>query len=57
MITVVEPVYLVEQGGVKRSVLTRIEEELDEPDPLIIVLSLDRSTANTLASIPARRCA
>lgn len=52
VITLVETRYLVEKGRIKPDVLTRITQELDEPDPVIVAVSLDRIVADTLASIP-----
>ncbi|HEV7683229.1 MAG TPA: hypothetical protein VGO68_13955 [Pyrinomonadaceae bacterium] len=36
----------------KAMVLTRVEQELDELDPMIIATSLDRTISDALASIP-----
>jgi len=52
VITLVEMRYLTEKGRIKPSVLARIEQELDEPDPIIVAVSLDRGITNALASIP-----
>lgn len=51
-ITLVEMRYLVEKGRIKADVLKRVEQELDEPDPMLVVAALDRATYNALASIP-----
>lgn len=51
-ITLVEMRYLVEKNRIKASVLARIEQELDEPDPMIVIVSLDRTITAALASIP-----
>lgn len=51
-ITLVEIRYLVEKNRIKASVLARIEQELDEPDPMIVVAPLDRAVSDALASIP-----
>lgn len=51
-ITLVEVRYLVEKGRLKADVLARIEQELDEPDPIIIIAPLDRATYNALTSVP-----
>ena len=51
-ITLVEMRYLVEKNRVKASVLARVEQELDEPDPMIVVASVDRTICDALASIP-----
>lgn len=40
--TLVEIHYLVEKNRVKASVQTRIKQELNEPDPMIIVVALGR---------------
>jgi len=42
----------VEKNRIKVSVLARLEQELDEPNPMVVVTSLDRSIFNALASIP-----
>lgn len=44
--------YLVEKNRIKAMVLTRVEQELDEPDPMIIATSIDRTISDALASIP-----
>ena len=51
-ITLVEMRYLVEKNRIKASVLARVEQELDEPDPMIVVTSLDRTISDAIASIP-----
>lgn len=51
-ITLVEMRYLVEKNRIKAMVLTRVEQELDEPDPMIIATSIDRTISDALASIP-----
>ncbi len=51
-ITLVEMRYLVEKNRIKASVLSRIEQELDETDPVIVIASLDRTISDALASIP-----
>ena len=51
-ITLVEMRYLVEKNRIKAMVLTRVEQELDEPDPMIIATSIDRTISEALASIP-----
>ncbi len=51
-ITLVEMRYLVEKNRIKASVLTRIEQELDESDPIVVVVSLDRTISDSLTSIP-----
>ena len=51
-ITLVEIRYLVEKNRIKASVLTRIEQELDEPDPMVVVGPLDRAVSDALALIP-----
>lgn len=51
-ITLVEMRYLVEKNPIKATVLTRVEQELDEPDPMIIATSIDRTISDALASIP-----
>jgi PIN domain nuclease of toxin-antitoxin system len=51
-ITLVEMRYLVEKNRIKATVLTRIEQELDEPDPMIVVTSVDRIIYDALALIP-----
>ena len=51
-ITLVELRYLVEKNRIKALVLTRVEQELDEPDPMIIATSIDRTISDALASIP-----
>jgi predicted nucleic acid-binding protein len=33
-------------------VLSRVEQELDEPDPIVVVTSVDRTISDSLASIP-----
>jgi len=33
-------------------VLTRVEQELDEPDSMIVATSVDRTISDALASIP-----
>ncbi len=50
--TLVEMRYLVEKNRIKASVLARIEQELDESDPMIVVVSLDRTISDSLISIP-----
>jgi PIN domain nuclease of toxin-antitoxin system len=44
-ITLVEMRYLVEKNRIKAMVLTRVEQELDEPDPMIVTTSVDRTIA------------
>lgn len=51
-ITLVELRYLVEKNRIKAIVLTRVEQELDEPDPMIVATSIDRTISDALASIP-----
>lgn len=51
-ITLVEMRYLVEKNRIKAMVLTRVEQELDEPDPMIIATSVDRTISDALASVP-----
>jgi PIN domain nuclease of toxin-antitoxin system len=51
-ITLVEMRYLVEKNRINAMVLMRVEQELDEPDPMIIASSLDRTISDALASIP-----
>jgi len=51
-ITLVEIRYLVEKNRIKAAVLERIEQELDEPDPMVVVVSLDRTVCDALGSIP-----
>lgn len=51
-ITLVEMRYLVEKNRIKATVFTRVEQELDEPDPMIVATSIDRTISNALASIP-----
>ena len=51
-ITLVEMRYLVEKNRIKAMVFTRVEQELDEPDPMIIATSIDRTISDALASIP-----
>jgi len=51
-ITLVEMRYLVEKNRIKAMVLTRVEQELDEPDPMIVATSVDRTISDALASIP-----
>jgi predicted nucleic acid-binding protein len=51
-ITLVEMRYLVEKNRIKATVLTRVEQELDEPDPMIVATSIDRTISDALASIP-----
>jgi len=51
-ITLVEMRYLVEKNRIRAMVLTRVEQELDEPDPMIIATSIDRTISDALASIP-----
>jgi PIN domain nuclease of toxin-antitoxin system len=51
-ITLVEMRYLVEKSRIKASILTRVEEELDEHDPMIVATSVDRTISDALASIP-----
>jgi PIN domain nuclease of toxin-antitoxin system len=51
-ITLVEMRYLVEKNRIKAAVLTRIEQELDEPDPMIVATSVDRTIYDALALIP-----
>ena len=51
-ITLVEMRYLVEKNRIKATVLQRIEQELDEPDPMIVATSVDRTIYNAIASIP-----
>jgi len=51
-ITLIEIRYLVEKSRIKASVLARIERELDEPDPMVVVAPLDRAVSDALASIP-----
>lgn len=50
-ITLVEMRYLVEKDRIKAMVLMRVEQELDEPDPMIIATSIDRTISDALASI------
>lgn len=45
-ITLVELRYLVEKNRIKATVLTRIEQELDEPDPMIVATSVDRTISD-----------
>jgi PIN domain nuclease of toxin-antitoxin system len=51
-LTLVEMRYLVEKNRIGAAVLARIEQELDESDPMIVVTSVDRIVANAIASIP-----
>ena len=51
-ITLVEMRYLVEKNRINAMVLMRVEQELDEPDPMIIANSIDRTISDALASIP-----
>ena len=51
-ITLVEMRYLVEKNRIKAMVFTRVEQELDEPDPMIVATSIDRTISDALASIP-----
>ena len=51
-ITLVELRYLVEKNRIKAMVFTRAEQELDEPDAMIVATSLDRTISDALASIP-----
>lgn len=51
-ITLVEMRYLVEKDRITAMVLMRVEQELDEPDPMIIATSIDRTISDALASIP-----
>ncbi len=51
-ITLVEMRYLVEKNRINGMVLTRVEQELDEPDPMIVATSIDRTISDALASIP-----
>lgn len=51
-ITLVEMRYLVEKNRIKATVLTRVEQELDEPDPMIVATSIDRRISDALPSIP-----
>jgi PIN domain nuclease of toxin-antitoxin system len=51
-ITLVEMRYLVEKNRINVMVLTRVEQELDEPDPMIVATSVDRTISDALASIP-----
>jgi len=51
-ITLIEIRYLVEKNRIKASVLARIEQELDEPDPMVVVAPLDRAVSDALALIP-----
>lgn len=51
-ITLIEMRYLVEKNRIKAMVLTRVEQELDEPDPMIVATSIDRTISDALASIP-----
>lgn len=50
-ITLVEMRYLVEKNRIKAAVLTRVEQELDETDPMIVATSVDRTISAALASI------
>lgn len=50
-ITLVEMRYLVEKNRIKATVLARVEQELDEPDPMIVATSVDRTISDALASI------
>lgn len=51
-VTLVEMRYLVEKSRIKARVLERLERELNEPDPIIVAVPLDRFVAASLASIP-----
>ena len=51
-ITLVEIRYLVEKNRIKAGVLARIEQELDEADPMVVVAPLDRAVSDALALIP-----
>jgi PIN domain nuclease of toxin-antitoxin system len=49
--TLIEMRYLVEKNRIKAAVLTRVEQELDERDPMIVATSVDRTISAALASI------
>jgi len=51
VITLIEIQYLTEKGRLKPDVLVRIEQELDELDPIVVTVALDRMIAKTMASI------
>lgn len=51
-ITLVEMQYLVEKGRLPDVVLDRLNAALDAPDPALVVVSLDRGVAASLAEIP-----
>jgi PIN domain nuclease of toxin-antitoxin system len=51
-ITLVEMQYLTEKGKIKASVLPRLLAEIDELEPIIEIVPIDRLLTDELAAIP-----
>ena len=51
-ISLIEMQYLTEKGKLKTTVLPKVLAEVDDPQPIIEVIPLDRAVADHLALIP-----
>jgi len=51
-ISLIEMQYLTEKGKIKPTVLSKVITEIDEPQPIIEVVPIDRAVADHLAAIP-----
>lgn len=53
-ISLIEMQYLIEKGKIKPAVLPKVLAEIDDPQPIIELVPLDRIVADRLAIIPRR---
>jgi PIN domain nuclease of toxin-antitoxin system len=51
-ITLIEIQYLIEKGRVDVKAMTTLLQEVDQPSPLVELISVDRFIADALAHIP-----
>lgn len=51
-ISLIEMQYLTEKGKIKSTVLPKVLAEIDTPQPIIEVISIDRKVSDCLALIP-----
>jgi len=51
-ISLIEMQYLTEKGKIKPTVLPKVLAEIDDPQPIIEVVPIDRAVADQLALIP-----
>ncbi|MBP6824135.1 MAG: PIN domain-containing protein [Acidobacteria bacterium] len=51
-ISLIEMQYLVEKGKIKPTILPKILAEIDNPQPIIEVVSIDRQVIDHLALVP-----